>query len=56
MIAIDRLMPTDCRVLETIGFLFGGKHLYILAQRALIAFQREDVIAFLSMIFAAISR
>src|SRR5450631_2882237 len=47
VIAIDRLMPADCRVFETIGFLFGGEHLYILAQRALVAFQREDVIGLL---------
>src|SRR5450830_801743 len=47
VIAVDRLMAADRRILEAIGVLLGGKNLDILAQRALIAFEREDVIGLL---------
>ena len=44
LIAVDRLMPADLGILEAVGFLLGREHLDILAQGALIAFEREDVI------------
>src|SRR5215468_7914419 len=44
VIAIDGLMPADLCLGEPVGFLFRGKKLDILAQRALIAFEREDVV------------
>jgi hypothetical protein len=44
VIAFDRLMPADLCILEAICFLLGREDLDILAQRALIAFEREDVI------------
>ena len=47
MIAIDRLIAADRRVLEAVGLLLGDEELDILAQRALVAFQREDVIGLL---------
>jgi hypothetical protein len=47
MIGVDRLVPADRRVLETIGFLLGGGHADILAQGSLIALERDDVIGLL---------
>ena len=47
VIAIDRLVPADLGVLEVPGFLLGHEKLDILTQRALIAFQREDVVGLL---------
>jgi len=44
VIAVDGLVATDLSILETIGLLLGDEDLDILAQRALIAFEREDVI------------
>ena len=44
VIAIDGLVAADCGVLEPIGLLLGGEQLNILAQRALIALERENVI------------
>ena len=44
VIAVDRLMAADVGVLETVGLLLGGEQLDILAQRALIAFEGEDMI------------
>jgi len=47
VIAVDRLMPADLCILEAIRFLLGREDLDILAQCALIAFEREDVIGLL---------
>ena len=47
VIAVDRLIAADLCILEAVGFLLGGKHLDILAQGALIAFEREDVVGLL---------
>jgi hypothetical protein len=44
VIAVDRLVPADCRILEAIGFLLVGEQFDILVQRSLIAFERKDVI------------
>src|SRR3954466_6219423 len=47
MIAVDRLITADLGVLEACCLLLGNKQLNVLAQRALIALQREHVIGFL---------
>ena len=47
VVAIDGLIAADMGILEAVGLLFGGKELDILAQRALIAFEGEDVIGLL---------
>ena len=47
VVAIDRLIAADMGILEAVGLLLGGKELDILAQRALIAFEGEDVIGLL---------
>src|ERR1035438_6824016 len=39
MIAVDRLVPADCRILETIGFLLLCEEFDIVAQRSLIALE-----------------
>ena len=44
VIAVDGLVATDVSILETIGLLLGDEDPDILAQRALIAFEREDVV------------
>ena len=44
VIAIDGFVPADRRVPEAVGLLFGHEHLDILAQRALVALEREDVV------------
>jgi hypothetical protein len=40
------LPPAYRSSLETIGFLLGGEHADILAQRSLIVLKRDDVIGF----------
>src|SRR5215475_2216269 len=45
VIAVDRLMSADLSILESVGLLFGDENLDILAQCALIAFEREEVIS-----------
>src|SRR3972149_6806751 len=47
VVAVDRLMSGDFGVLETAGLLLGGENLDVLAQRALIAFERQDVVGLL---------
>jgi len=47
MVAIDGLMSGDLGVLEAVCLLLGGEQLDILAQRALVAFEGEDVIGLL---------
>src|SRR4051794_20258478 len=47
MIAVDRLITADLGILEACCLLLGDKQLNVLAQRALIALQREHVIGFL---------
>ena len=37
VITVDRFVPADLRVLETIGLLLGDEQFDILAQRALVA-------------------
>ena len=44
VIAVDGLLPGDLGVLEADGFLLGGEQFDILAQGALIAFERQHVI------------
>ena len=56
MIAVDRLMAADRRILEALGFLLGGEQLDVLAQRALIAFERQNVIGLLVDDLLAMSR
>ena len=43
VIAIDAVVLADGGVLEVIGFLFVYEKLDVVAQRALIAFQGEDI-------------
>ena len=47
MIAVDGLMLGDLGVAKAIGLLLGGEQFDILTQRALITFERENVIGFL---------
>ena len=47
VIGIDRSMPADVAVLEANGLLLGDEDFDILPQRALVAFQREDIISLL---------
>lgn len=47
VVAVDRLMPADLDILETVSPLLGNQHPDILAQRALIAFEREDAVGLL---------
>jgi len=48
--------PLTLAFLEAIGFLLGGENLDILAQRALIAFERQDVVGLLlARMFSAMS-
>ena len=47
VIAIDRFMPADLRILEGSRLLLGDENFDILAQGTLIAFEREDVIGLL---------
>src|SRR4051812_19383195 len=47
MIAVDRLITADLGILKACCLLLGDKQLNVLAQRALIALQREHVIGFL---------
>ena len=47
VVAVDALVPADGGVLEVIGFLLVGEQLDVLAQRALIALQGEDVVGLL---------
>ena len=42
VIAVDRFVPADRRVGKTLGFLLVGEQFDILAQRALVALQRQD--------------
>jgi hypothetical protein len=44
VIAIDRSILADFAVLESHGFLLGDENIDIRAERALVAFQRENVI------------
>ena len=46
VIAIDGLMAAHLGVLKAFGLLLGGEQFGILAQRALIAFERQNVIGF----------
>ena len=43
VVAIDRPILADLGVGETAGLLLGGEEFDVLAQRALVAFQGEDV-------------
>ena len=56
VIAIDRFVPADRGILEFPGFLLSDENLDILAQGALIALQRENVIGLLLDDFRAMSR
>lgn len=47
VVAVDRLMPADLCILEAVRFLLGRENLDILAKRALVAFERKDVISLL---------
>ena len=47
VIAIDRFVPADRRVGKTLGFLLVGEQFDILAQPALVALQRQDVVGLL---------
>ena len=47
VIAVDCGVLADRSVSKVPGFLFRGKHLAILPQRALMAFQRQDVLGLL---------
>ena len=47
MVAVDHLVAADLGVLEPIGLLLDSKNLDVVTQRALIAFQGEDVVGFL---------
>src|ERR1700679_979130 len=47
VIAVDRPLVADGSILESLGFLFGSEELDIVAQRALVAFEGEDVVGFL---------
>ena len=55
-IGIDPSMLTDFAVLEANGLLLGDEELDILTQRALVAFQRENVISLLVDDLCAMSR
>ena len=46
MIAINSFIAANLRILKSVGFLLCGEQLDILAQRALIAFERQNVISF----------
>jgi len=43
----DGFVSADLGILEAVGFLLGGENLDVLAKRALIAFEREDVVGLL---------
>ena len=47
VIAIDAVVLADGGVLEVIGFLFVYEKLDVVAQRALITFQGEDIVGLL---------
>src|SRR5208283_1346860 len=47
VIGIDRSMLADFAVLEANGFLLGDEDIDILTQRALVAFQRQDIVSLL---------
>jgi hypothetical protein len=56
VIAVDGGVLGHLYIGEAMGLLFGDENLDILSQRPLIAFQRQDIVTFFSMIFCAISR
>src|SRR5918994_2301295 len=47
VIAVDRLVPADRRVLEAVGLLLFDKYLDILAQGALVVLERENIVSLL---------
>ena len=56
VIAIDRLVPADRRIPETIGFLLGGENFCVFLRRPLIALERDDVIGFFVQDFPFLSK
>jgi hypothetical protein len=45
VVAVDRFVSADRRVLETIGFLLGGENFHVFVQRSLIALEGDNVIS-----------
>jgi hypothetical protein len=56
VLAVDRPVPADRRILETIGSLLGSENFYIFVQCSLITFERDDVIGLLVDDFLAMLR
>ena len=46
MLAVERRILSDLRVREAVGLLLRGKEFDVLAERSLVAFQREKIIGF----------
>ncbi len=45
VVAVDRFVSADRRVLETIGFLLGGENFHVFVQCSLIALEGDNVIS-----------